>query len=314
MNKPAARIILIASSSILLIFNIIFSCGNSNNKSWQPADTISVNPIGYNLSCPDRTLILPEILHEISGITVIDSSSVACIQDEKGIVFILDLLKNEITKQLVFHNHGDFEDVTRVDSSFYILRSDGVLFEIINYSTPDFKKKTYSTGIFADENEGLCYDKENNRLLIAPKLNNGKGSDFKKKHPIYGFSLSSGKIIKDPVFKYDLSQIKEFASKNEVFLPGKSKKKAKKNKLEIYFRPSAIGIHPITNKLFVLSGMERLLFVFNMSGTIEYIEKLDPELFNMPEGIAYFKNGDMLISNEGQNKKPTLLRFNYIGK
>jgi hypothetical protein len=314
MNKPIARINLIASSIILLVLNIIFSCSNSNNKSWQPADTIGVNPIGYNLSCPDRKLILPEILHEISGITVIDSSSVACIQDEKGILFILDLLKNEIKTQIVFRTHGDFEDVTRVDSSFYILRSDGTLFEIINYSSPDFKKKTISTGIFADENEGLCYDKANNRLLIAPKLNNGKGSDFKKKHPIYGFSLSSGKLVKDPIFKFDLSKIKNFAVANEVSLTVKSKKKSRGSEPDIMFRPSAIGIHPITNKLFVLSGMERLLFVFEMNGTIEYIEKLNPELFNMPEGITFFKNGDMLISNEGQNKKPTLLRFNYIGK
>jgi hypothetical protein len=48
-----------------------------------------------------------------------------------------------------------------------------------------------------------------------------------------------------------------------------------------------------------------------MNGTIEYSEKLNPELFNMPEGITFFKNGDMLISNEGKDKYPTILRFNY---
>jgi hypothetical protein len=29
------------------------------------------------------------------------------------------------------------------------------------------------------------------------------------------------------------------------------------------------------------------------------------------EGISFFENGDMLISNEGEDRKPTLLRFNY---
>jgi hypothetical protein len=51
-----------------------------------------------------------------------------------------------------------------------------------------------------------------------------------------------------------------------------------------------------------------------MNGTIEYIEKLNPDVFNMPEGIAFFGNGDMLISNEGRINPPTILRFNYKRK
>jgi hypothetical protein len=41
------------------------------------------------------------------------------------------------------------------------------------------------------------------------------------------------------------------------------------------------------------------------------MEKLNPELFNQPEGIAFLNNGDMLISNEGGPGNATLLRFNY---
>ena len=92
----------------------------------------------------------------------------------------------------------------------------------------------------------------------------------------------------------------------------KSGRKGDKKDPDIEFRPSAIGIHPLTNKLFLLSGMEKLLFVFNMNGETEYIEKLDPELFPQPEGITFLKNGDMLISNE--NNKPTILKFNYLKK
>ena len=90
-------------------------------------------------------------------------------------------------------------------------------------------------------------------------------------------------------------------------------KKKDEKKPIIEFRPSAIGIHPLTNKLFVVSGMEKLLFVFDMSGNIEFIEKLDPDIFNQPEGITFLKNGDMLISNEDKkNNKPTIVRFNYL--
>ena len=311
MNKAETIIKLIASCLLIVIFLNIFSCSNSADKSSHSAVIRSVNTIGYDFSDPDKTIILPGILHEISGITVIDSSSVACIQDENGIVFIFDVLKNEIKKQIIFHTNGDYEGITRVDKTIYILRSDGVLFKILNYGDPGFTKEIILTGIQADDNEGLCYDQKTNRLLIAPKSNIGKGYEYDEKRMIYGFDINSGTLIREPAFDFDLSAIKRFASDNKAILPVKRKKKAREPDPDIKFRPSAIGIHPLTNKLFVLSGIEQMLFVFDMNGTIEYMKKLNPDILNMPEGITFFKNGDMLISNEGQNRYPTLLRFNY---
>ena len=77
---------------------------------------------------------------------------------------------------------------------------------------------------------------------------------------------------------------------------------------------SAIAVHPITKKLYLLSASDHLFFIFNMSGSIEHIELLDRDIFNKAEGITFLDNGDMLITNEGQNKEPTLLRFNYRKK
>ena len=88
-------------------------------------------------------------------------------------------------------------------------------------------------------------------------------------------------------------------------------KKGEKEKPDIKFRISALGIQPITNRLFAISGMEHMLFVFDMNGKIEYLGKLDHKLFTQPEGITFMKNGDMLISNEGRNDFATILRFNF---
>ncbi|MEO8211019.1 MAG: hypothetical protein ABI840_10690 [bacterium] len=54
-----------------------------------------------------------------------------------------------------------------------------------------------------------------------------------------------------------------------------------------------------------------MLFVFDMEGNPEHIKVLNAEVFNKAEGICFLENGDMLITNEAQNKKPTLLRFDY---
>ncbi len=270
--------------------------------------------INYNLSSPDKISILPHSLKEISGITETDASSIACIQDENGILFIYDIIKEQIKKQYYFYKDGDYEGIARVDKTIYILRSDGKLFEITDYESSDFTMLSYSTGIPGKDCEGLCYDQKADRLLIAPKYDGGEESEDKNKRFIYSFDMKSKKLAEKPVFIFDLSVIKKFALENKLKVPMGKNKKGHKNVPIIEFRTSAIGIHPLTNRLFLLSGMEHLLFVFNMNGNIEYMEKLDPDLFIQPEGITFLKNGDMLISNEGQNKQPTLVRFNHLRK
>lgn len=267
--------------------------------------------IGYNLTAPDVSLILPDTLREVSGLTYIDSTSFACVQDENGILFIYDVIKNEIKNQYTFSINGDYEGITRVNKTIYVLRSDGTLFEISDYESKDFKLTAHTTGIPANNNEGLCYDKDNNRLLIACKGKIGKGPEFKDKRVIYAFDLTTKTLTKEPVFDFDLQAIRQFALNNKISLPTRTKKNGQITEPIIKFRTSAICIHPSTKKLFLLSASDHLLFIFNMNGSIEHIEQLNPTMFNKAEGITFFENGDMLITNEGQDKKPTLLRFKY---
>jgi hypothetical protein len=266
------------------------------------------NPVGYDLSNPDKIDDLPGILHEISGITEIDNSTIASIQDENGVLVIYDLSKSRISNQFLFHSDGDYEGIARAGNTIFVLRSDGELFEIPNYKSAEFTSIKYKTEIPAKDNEGLCYYKKKNMLLIGPKSDiEGKK---KSKRAIYGFSLETKKLLDKPVIKFDPEEIKEYATKNKLNLPV-TEKKNEKSEPKIELRTSAIGIHPLTNKLFLISGIEKILFVFDLDGTLEYMEKLDPELFNQPEGITFLNNGDMLISNEGGPGKATLLRFNY---
>jgi len=295
---------LIVTNSVLLLL-IISGCNE--------ASTSMEKITGYNLSKPDASYILPDILKEVSGLTSLDSVTFARIQDEDGILFIYDLFQNEITKQYTFNIDGDYEGITRVNSTFFVLRSDGTLFEISDYQSVDFKLTSYFTGIPANNNEGLCYDPDNNRLLIACKGKPGKGSEYKDKRLIYGFDLATKTLTTEPVFDFDLQTIKQFAMKIEVDFLTKKKKKKKQKITEpvIRFMTSAIAVHPLTKKLYLLSAADHLFFIFNMNGDIEHIEQLDPEIFNKAEGITFVENNDLLITNEGQDKKPTLLRFAY---
>ncbi len=295
---------IIGKISLAVVFLLFINSAFANNGKHA----------GYNLKKPDLNVVLPEILNEVSGLTYIDNETFACIQDEKGVLFIYSILERKIAEEYKFYLDGDYEGIARVDSSIYVLRSDGMLFEISNYKRSDFKIKSFSTGIPANNNEGLCYDPHHNRLLIACKGKSGKGQEFKDKREIYGFDLIKKELSSDPVFEFDLRRIKEYALENNINLPSKTKKKGETTEPFIRLMTSDIAIHPFTNKLYLLSAADHLFFIFNMKGEIEHMEKLDPHIFNKAEGITFLHNGDMLITNEAQNRKPTLLRFNYQTK
>lgn len=51
---------------------------------------IKKNEIPYNLNEPSSVITLPQTLHEVSGLTDFSNTEIACVQDEKGIIFIYD--------------------------------------------------------------------------------------------------------------------------------------------------------------------------------------------------------------------------------
>jgi uncharacterized protein YjiK len=266
--------------------------------------------IGYDLTAPDRVYVLPPVLHEISGITEANASTLACIQDEHGIVFFYDIIKNQVVRQIAFGWEGDYEDIARVDETLYVLRSDEFLIEIKDFRSDNFRIASYETGIPGRNTEGLCLDKKNDRLLIAPKENPDDRPENREKRFIYGFDPGSGKMVKGPVLRLDIPAIEKFAAENDIPVPEKSKK-GEKSVPDIKLQISALGINPVSGSLYVLSGPERLLLIFDLDGNIEYLERLDKDLFPQPEGITFMKNGDLFISNEGRHKQATILRFNY---
>jgi len=284
---------------ITLLITVLLGCAEPLQQS-----------IGYNFGAPDAYYVLPDTLREVSGLTWIGGAAFACIQDENGILFIYDINKKNLTSQYSFHLDGDYEGIAAAGKSIYVLRSDGTLFEINSFASPEFRLNTWDTGIPADDNEGLCLDRRNNRLLIGCKSKIGKGAEFKDKRRIYGFDLDTRKISVEPVYEFDVRSIKLFARNNNVTLPVKKKKKGEDEQM-LKFRISAIAIHPLTGKLYLLSAADYMLCIFDRSGNIEHMELLNRKLFNKAEGLSFFDNGDLLITNEGQGKIPTLLRFNY---
>lgn len=290
---------------------IVFALFIVTSLNCKNALTGSKERIGYDLENPTRILKLPPILREISGITLLDSTTIACVQDENGILFLYDISGNKIKKQISFYENGDYEGICSVDSLLFVLRSDGALFEVEGYRYGKPKVIRHATEMSGSNNEGLCYDKEHNRLLIARKNRVAKEKEFRNKRVVYEFDLKRRLLNANPVFEFDVDSIKKMAEEDHLGLPKKNKKKNQAPEPFIRFASSEIAIHPITKKIVLLSSADHLLFIIDQNGKVEHIEKLNPILFRKPEGIAFQQNGDMLISNEGKEKNSTLLGFKY---
>jgi DNA-binding beta-propeller fold protein YncE len=180
-----------------------------------------------------------------------------------------------------------------VGETEWVLRSDGNLFVVNNMNAANPAVKEYSTGLtIKQDSEGLCYDKKNNRLLIAIKGVVPGTEDYKG---IYAFDLASKKMDQQPVFKIDLL--------NKVFGSNGSGKKKKGS-----MNPSGIAIHPINGDMYITDGRDPKLLITDAAGTIKKLYSLNTNEFAQPEGITFNSAGDLFISNEGTKQPGNILK------
>ncbi|MBN2520859.1 MAG: hypothetical protein JXB17_10170 [Bacteroidales bacterium] len=297
--------ILIAITIIILItyYQSIIPIYGKNQQN----DTSS-----YNFNNPEIVISLPDKLKEISDIAYLGNDTIACVQDEDGIIFIYDINKRLLVQQYSFGDEGDYEGITIAGKIVYVLRSDGVLFEIVNFRQKNSITNKYSLNIPVSNNEGLCYDKQNNGLLITAKSKPEKSNEGSKfERYIYCFNLNTKSLNKEPLFGVYLPELQNFVYSNNIQIPPKIKKDGEIKERTVKFRPSAIAIHPITNEIYVLSAVEYLLYIFNTSGEIIKIIVLNPEVFIKSESLCFRENGDIIIGNEGEENASTILLFKY---
>ena len=225
-----------------------------------------------------KRLILQSELNEISGLQYIDTSTLCAIQDEKGKIYFLQIKTGKIDSSIHFHKDGDYEGIAILDSTFYILKSNGTVYK--RKGSEEVKTCNY-IGSKGMEFEGLCADEKGQRLLVACKMNK-KGKDH-----IWIYAIKTNK------FTYH---------KNEAY-----KISRKSSGISDHFRPSGISIYE--NKIYMLSSASRELLVLSYEGDVEQLIQLDKSVFTQPEGITFDSAGKLYISNEKRDKQASILVF-----
>jgi DNA-binding beta-propeller fold protein YncE len=236
---------------------------------------------------------MPKDLTEISGLSYLDEKRFVCVQDELGKIFIYNIASSSVEKEITFGGVGDYEGLAVIDKTVWVLRADGKLFEVSNLDAAKPTVKEFSTPLTIKQDpEGLCYDKKNNRLLIAIKGTEVATEDYKG---IYAFDIASKKMDKQPVFKIDLLD-KVFGNTGS----GKKKKDP--------INPSGIVIHPLNGDMYIIDGRNSKLLITDAAGAIKKLYQLNTKEFAQPEGIAFNSAGDLFIANEGTNQPGNILQ------
>ena len=269
-------------------------------------------PFPYDLSKPSEKFKLPGELTEISGIDVYKKFKLVCVQDEKGEIYEYDVKKGEVKHSHDFGKKGDYEAIANVNDTIYVLESSGNIFRVTDLNSDLQKTHEFKTSLNKEnDSEGLCYDKKNNRLLVACKKKAGAG--IKNARAIYAFDLKSGEVDPKPAYLVSIDEVKAYIHKTDraKFIGQAIKDLLDPEKGDVAFQPSEIAIHPISGDIYLISTVGKILLVLDPSGKIVCIKELDTEVFKQPEGLTFMQDGTMYISDEGQQGHGNILKFDY---
>jgi uncharacterized protein YjiK len=257
------------------------------------------SPPGYDMNKPQK-FIMPQSLEEVSGITFYHGNpdTLYAEQDEEGVLF---RLKPGDTRAIRcrFANNGDYEDLAICHDRVIMLKSNGNLY-VFPFSEASLEKAEnvteYKDLLPEGEFEGMYADEQQQLLYVLCK----QGCSNKKDKTSKGFILQvlpDGSLAQKGAFTIDVKEIESRV--NEKF----------------NFHPAALAFNPRTAEWFIVSSVNKLLVITDPSWKVKQVYKLNPALYIQSEGMVFDNQGNLYISNEGNElSRGNILKIPYTAK
>lgn len=281
---------------IALLLLIFTACGQKKKEKDKTRTVEHTALSGYDINNP-TVYKMPAVLDEISGISFYNGNAETMYaeQDEEGRLFSFKPGDDRIT-ETKFAKKGDFEDVQVSNGKVIMLRSDGRLYafplsEANGSKAADVKE---FDGLLPDgEYESMYADRSGKKLYVLCKHCNEKASQTVTG---YVLSMSSDGDIK-PAGNFTIN-VADIA--------------AKANIKKLRFEPSALAKNERTGEWFILSSVNKMIVVTTSDWAIREIYKLDPALYNQPEGLTFDAADNLYISNEkGSTSTATIFKITH---
>ncbi len=233
----------------------------------------------YDISKPDAKYVMPKKLKEISGISYANDRELYCVNDEKGKIYVYDLVEKDITNTIEFGDEGDYEGVEVVANTVFVMASSGLIkaFNLADNSMDSIDCQVDEVAEF----EGFAYDSASDSLLLAAKEMEGDKA-------IFACHLPSKKLSKAYHIEKDMIKANEFGKE---------------------FKPSGLAVHPTSGHLYILASAGKKMLVMDRQNTVLSQYNIDENILAQPEGLCFGADGSLFISSEGKNGDGLILQY-----
>jgi uncharacterized protein YjiK len=186
---------------------------------------------------------------------------------------------------------GDFEDLAIVGERFFLVTSAGRLYEFREGNDGARVPHTVvRTGLEERcEIEGMAHDARGRALLLLCKQNLPKKS-APGRVLVYAWSLEDERLAPEPRLQVDYAA---FAGELD------SEK----------FNGSAMAFIPGTQSLVLVAGPQKAFAQVTAEGDLIAAGSLDASFHRQPEGLAFARDGTLLIADEGAGGQPSLTGY-----
>jgi len=246
----------------------------------------------------DGVMELPAVLREVSGVCVVDAHTIACVQDEVGALFFVDLNGVEPLRALPFGEPADWEAVARAGDDWWVLRSDGYLARL--------GRRDAGLAIVAStwlpggprEWEALCYDADRSRLLAMPKQGLDDGKEGRDARAIFAIEPRTLEVAPTPVLEFTRRGLIRQAEARGIELPTRTTDKGKV-RVDLGFACSELIALPGKNEFLLLLANDGALVRIDAEGRLLACGSFDRDLLPQAEGMVLLPDGRLLLASEG---------------
>jgi uncharacterized protein YjiK len=247
---------------------------------------------GEAMGKPVARWLLPPELAEISGLALTPDGRLFVHNDESARITELDYRRGTIIKQFFVGEQnlkGDFEGLACAEDRFFLLSSDGTLYEFREGAAEERVDYTaHDTHLGKEcEFEGVAYDSTANALVLACK--NVRAKPFKDMLVLYRYGLGDSGRAEISVLTIPYSEA----------IGGNDWKQ---------LRPTDITVDPISGNYVLVAAQEKALVALTPAGVVVFSRPLRGQ-HPQPEGIAITRDGILIISDESVNAAATITLY-----
>jgi uncharacterized protein YjiK len=236
---------------------------------------------------------LPDALREISGLAATPDGRVFGHGDERAVIVELDSRRGRVVKSFAMGRQGargDFEGLAVSDGRFWLVTSDGILYESgegANGAHVAFR--TYDSGVGTQcEVEGLAYDPVAGALLLAckePRVRALRGMVA-----VFTWSIPRRALVNRNGLRVRAEVVARSAGVST-------------------FHPSGLERDPTTGHWLLVAARERAIVEITSDGRVVAGAALSRRGHRQPEAIAIASDRTLMIGDEGAGRRGTLTTY-----